>query len=85
MDSKITLKFDEEVIEKAKKFAQKHNTSLSRLTEMLLQKVTSKQYASLEDIPVASWVNELAEGAAEYKVKSRSRRKLKDEFYESKK
>jgi antitoxin component of RelBE/YafQ-DinJ toxin-antitoxin module len=85
MDTKITLKFDEDVIEKAKRFAEKHNTSLSRLTEMLLRKATIQQYASIEDIPVSSWVNEVAEGAAEYKIKARNRKKMKDEYYSSKK
>jgi hypothetical protein len=36
-------------------------------------------------MPVASWVNELAEGKAEYKTKSASRKNLKAEFYKSRK
>jgi hypothetical protein len=49
VDSKITLSFDEGVIRKAKKFAEDNNISLSRLTEMLLRKVTSSNYQNLED------------------------------------
>jgi antitoxin component of RelBE/YafQ-DinJ toxin-antitoxin module len=41
MDSKITLSFDESVISKAKKYAEKNNISLSRLIEFLLKKITS--------------------------------------------
>ena len=39
MDAKITLSFDESVINKAKRFASEQNISLSRLTEFLLSKV----------------------------------------------
>jgi hypothetical protein len=83
MDSKITLSFDETVIEKAKKFAASQNISLSRLTEFLLRKITSGHYTSLDDIPVSTWVNALAEGPSEYKIKRRKRRDLKKEFFRS--
>ena len=36
MDSKLTLKLDESVIEKAKSYAKKKNTSLSKLIESYL-------------------------------------------------
>ena len=85
MDAKITLSFDESVIHKAKKFAEQHNTSVSRLMEFLLDKLTSKNYKSLEDIPVSEWVNAVAEGQAEYKIRKKSRKELKNEFYRSKK
>ena len=38
MDAKITLSFDESIIERAKQFADSNNISLSRLTEMLFKK-----------------------------------------------
>jgi hypothetical protein len=85
MDAKITLSFDDQVIEKAKQFAEENNISLSRLTEFLLSKVTSKNYKSLDDMPVSDWIGMLAEGEVEYVRMPSSRKKLKDEFYESKK
>ncbi|MEP7253328.1 MAG: DUF6364 family protein, partial [Ginsengibacter sp.] len=36
MDNKVTLSFDESVISRAKKYAEKNNISLSRLIEFLL-------------------------------------------------
>jgi len=48
MDAKVTLSFDEAVINKAKRYADKNNISLSRLVEFLLQKTTSVNYSSLE-------------------------------------
>jgi hypothetical protein len=40
MDSKLTLKLDSEVIEKAKAYANETNTSLSRLIENYLNALT---------------------------------------------
>ena len=85
MDSKITLSFNEQIISKAKKFADKHNISLSRLTEMLYQKMTSGNYESLEDFPISDWVHQLAEGKATYKSKSSYRKSLKKAFFKSRK
>lgn len=85
MDSKITLSFDESVIEKAKKFADSQNISLSRLTEFLYRKITSGHYENLESLPVADWVNKLSEGETEYKTKSKSRKSLKNEYLKSRK
>jgi hypothetical protein len=47
--------------------------------------VTSKNYKSLDDMPVSDWVGMLAEGDVEYVRTPSNRKKLKDEFYESKK
>jgi hypothetical protein len=84
MDAKITLSFDESVINKAKQYADDNNISLSRLTEFLLRKVTSKNYQSLEDFPIADWVSMVSEGQAEYKTKSPKSRALNAEYFKSK-
>ena len=85
MDAKITLRFNASVIEQAKEFAESNNMSLSRLTEYLYKNITSKNYQALEDLPLADWVNVLAEGETEYVTKRKSKKELKDEFYQSKK
>ncbi len=85
MDAKITLSFDEQVIAKAKNFAEQRNISLSRLTEHLLRKITSGYYVDLEDLPVSDWVNTVSEGEVEYKTAKRSKKKMKEEFFEKKK
>jgi hypothetical protein len=84
MDTKVTLSFDNEVIARAKKYAADNNISLSRLIEFLLNKVTSDNYRSLEDFPIADWVNQVAEGDATYQTK-RSRKSSKKEFFDAKK
>jgi hypothetical protein len=79
MDAKLTLHFNQDVIEKAKAFAAAHNISLSRLTEFLYLQITSGNYKTLDDFPVADWVNQVAEGEAVYL--KRSRKATKDEFF----
>lgn len=85
MDAKITLSFNEAVIKQAKIYAQANNISLSRMIEFILQKITSSNYKSLEDFPISDWVQQVAEGEAEYQTKQRSRKSAKEEFYKSKK
>lgn len=84
MDTKVTLSFDSDAINVAKKFAAKNNISLSRLTEFFYRQLEAKQYQSLEDLPISDWVNMVAEGEAEYKTKKKPK-SLKDEFRNRKK
>ena len=79
MQTKLTLHFDQDVIEKAKKFAAANNISLSRLTEYLYRQITSGNYKTIEDFPVSEWVNQVAEGEAVYK--RRSGKEMKDEYF----
>jgi len=85
MDAKITLRFEKDVIAKAKRFADSQNISLSRLTEFLYSKLTKNNYTSLEDLPVSDWINVAAEGSVEYVAQRKNSKKLKDEFYQSRK
>jgi hypothetical protein len=85
MDAKVTLSFNKEVIEKAKAFAAAHHISLSRLLEYMLRKATSGEFKDLEDLPIADWVNEVAEGAAVYLTRPPSRKSRKNEYLNSRK
>jgi hypothetical protein len=85
MDAKITLSFDKAIIERAKKYAEAQNMSLSRMLEFILDKMTSNKYGSLDDLPIADWVNTIAEGKAEYVRKPRSRKAMKSEYLNRKK
>ncbi len=86
MDAKITLSFDENIISRAKRYAEKNNMSLSRLVEFLLRKVTSSRHKSFEDYPISDWVSMVAEGEAQYQTsKKKSRKSMKEEYFSSKK
>ncbi len=85
MDVKVTLSFDEGVVTRAKRYAEKNNISLSRLVEFLLQRAMSENYLSLEDFPISEWVSKVAEGDAVYQTKKKSRKSAKSEYFSSKK
>ncbi|MFY0652355.1 MAG: hypothetical protein JXQ96_09995 [Cyclobacteriaceae bacterium] len=84
MDAKVTLSFDQEIIDQAKEFASENNISLSRLTEFLLRKATTSSYQNLDDLPVSDWVNMVAEGEAEYVRKPKDSKSLKSEYHSRK-
>jgi antitoxin component of RelBE/YafQ-DinJ toxin-antitoxin module len=83
MDAKVTLKFDKDIINQAKAYAEKQGISLSRLTEFLYKRISENSYSNLEDFPISDWVNMVAEGEAEYKPKKKISHKA--EYYESRK
>lgn len=80
MDAKITLSFRADIISKAKQYAENQGISLSRLTEVLLSRLVNGSYRSLDDFPVADWVNALSEPEASYLRKPRSSKSMRDEM-----
>ena len=52
LDKKLTLSLDEAVIEKAKAYVNKHNTSLSKLFETYLLYLTQREDAEVEISPL---------------------------------
>jgi Family of unknown function (DUF6364) len=57
MDTKLTLSLDKKIIEQAKKYARRKNTSLSKLIENFLAKVTA---TDKEDIEISPLVKSLS-------------------------
>lgn len=86
MDSKITLSFDADVIQRAKVLADELGISLSRLTEILYTKALQHgDPYKIEDYPVSDWVMMVAEDNVEYVKTPKSRSDLKKEYAESRK
>jgi hypothetical protein len=52
MDTKLTLKLDSDIIEQAKNYARKKNTSLSQLIETYLNLLTSPNDENSEITPL---------------------------------
>ncbi len=50
MDVKLTLKLDKEVIERAKRFAKRYNTSLSKMVERYFEQVTKEEEEGPEEL-----------------------------------
>lgn len=83
MDAKVTLSFDNRVIQQAKEYAESQGISLSRLTEILLRKLITGGYHYIEDFPVADWVNMVSEGEAAYITKPKSNKEIKAAYFKS--
>lgn len=59
MDTKLTLKLKESVIERAKKYASDKKTSLSKLIENYLDSLTSEQG---DDFEISPFVKSISSG-----------------------
>lgn len=59
MDTKLTLKLDQGIIAKAKKYASKNNSSLSRLIENYLDSLTNEQK---DDFEISPFVKSISNG-----------------------
>lgn len=62
MDTKLTLKLNQEVIEKAKKYAADKKLSLSRLVEFYLQSLTSE--SKFDDFEISPFVKSISTGTS---------------------
>lgn len=63
MDAKLTLKLNKQVIDKAKKYAESHHRSLSRLIESYLKSLTEKESEGDDkDIEISSFVKSIQSG-----------------------
>ncbi|MFA6261744.1 MAG: DUF6364 family protein [Bacteroidia bacterium] len=61
MDTKLTLKLDEDVIEKAKGYAKLKKTSLSALIENYLQKITADKKTKSKITPLVKSLSGIIE------------------------
>lgn len=61
MDTKLTLKLDKSVIEKAKAYASDQQVSLSKLVENYLSSLTSKP-TEKDEISITPFVKSLTDG-----------------------
>jgi hypothetical protein len=65
MDTKLTLKLDKFVIDKAKDYASSHKRSLSRIIESYLRSLTSRENpAKPDDIEISSFVKSMSTGVS---------------------
>ncbi|MBL0117888.1 MAG: hypothetical protein IPP89_02635 [Saprospiraceae bacterium] len=62
MDAKLTLKLDQEIIKKAKKYASRRKLSLSRLIENYLGSLTSDQKNDDDEIEISPFIKSLQTG-----------------------
>jgi replicative DNA helicase len=61
MDAKLTLKLNQEVIEKAKKYASDQKMSLSRIVETYLQSLTTQKETG-DKLRISTFVKSISSG-----------------------
>jgi len=66
METKLTLRLNKSVIERAKQYAQLHKTSVSRLVESYLDVVTQKSKAVDEITPLVESLSGVIEVDADF-------------------
>jgi hypothetical protein len=66
MNSKLTLKLSSNVITRAKKYAKKHNTSLSKMIEAYLDSVTGEKSSEIEITPLVKSLSGVIELPEDY-------------------
>lgn len=62
MDTKLTLRLNQQIIEKAKEYASDKKLSLSRIVEAYLQSLTSKKNET--DFEISPFVKSIATGVS---------------------
>lgn len=59
MDTKLTLKLNKRTIERAKRYAKKHNTSLSKMLERYLDNITNEEESADGEYPISPIVKSM--------------------------
>jgi hypothetical protein len=62
MDTKLTLKLNQEIIEKAKKYASEKKMSLSRIIEFYLQSLTTEN--EKDEFQISPFVKSISTGTS---------------------
>lgn len=60
METKLTLKLDADLIEKAKKYAKRHDESLSKVVENFFRFLPEDEKKQTNDIEITPWVKSLS-------------------------
>lgn len=80
MDTKLTLKLDQEVIEKAKRFAQGQQTSLSQLIENYLLNLTREEGPSFPISPLVKNLSGIVDLPASSDTRKAYREHLRQKY-----
>ena len=65
MDTKLTLKLDKHVIDRAKEYAESHKRSLSRIIESYLQSLAiQKKSVDEKEIQISPFVKSMSSGVS---------------------
>lgn len=80
METKLTLRLNDHVIEKAKQYAQKHKISLSKMVESYLNNVTNETVQEEEISPLVKSLSGVMHLPKEYDYKMDRAEYLSDKY-----
>ena len=80
MDSKLTVRLDSNVIERAKQYARNHNVSISRLIESYLDSVTQQKSKDVEITPLVKSLSGVIKINSEFDFKNDYSQYLSDKY-----
>jgi hypothetical protein len=80
METKLTLRLDGEVIERAKNYAQNHKISLSKMVEAYLDSVTKPMNANPEITPLVESLIGVIDLPADFDYKKEYRDYLEEKY-----
>lgn len=69
METKLTLRLDNNVIERAKNYAQNHKISLSKMIESYLDSITKQKSEKIEITPFVESLSGVIELPSDYDYK----------------
>lgn len=69
MDKKLTLSLNQQVIEKAKRYAKSHSTSLSKMIEAYFDTLTSKDENEIKTTPLVESLSGVIDLPADFDYK----------------
>ena len=82
MDTKLTLRLDEQVIHRAKKYAQEHNISLSKMIENYFDSLTKPTYNNIDSTitPLVESLSGVIDLPSDFDYKKEYREHLADKY-----
>lgn len=80
METKLTLRLKKRVIERAKKYAHDHNTSLSKMVEFYLESITAKKASDAEITPLVESLSGVVEFEKDFDYKKDYPRYLVEKY-----
>ncbi len=80
MDSKLTVRLDSNVIERAKSYARNHNVSISRMIESYLDSVTQQKSKEIEITPLVKSLSGVIKVNADFNLKKDYTEYLSDKY-----
>lgn len=80
METKLTLRLNSKVIERAKSYARSHNTSLSKIIESYLDSVTKSEEHKTFITPLVESISGVIDLPADFDYKKEYHQYLEDKY-----